>query len=278
MTHLYAKILMNKAGEGDGGGAPNPPPPTPPQDPATPPANPPPPAADGKTYDDLGYEIVEKKGEGEPPKAGDKSKEDPSKKSEKVENPVTGYGEDIKVDDPPPPDPNKKVDPPPDLKGLDKELEDLSKVNKQAADKAKAQIEKLKLSDDQRKEFIAAKMQEQKDAADWNQNYQQEMARQERVRNAGWQKELKEDPVFGKEKYPVNIARSEKVLDEYLPELKKELTDAKQMLRPSVMRGLMRIADSLYPDDKLIQGDPPPPVEDKGGGKDAKIDPLAFYE
>jgi hypothetical protein len=272
MRNYLAKILMNQAGEPNAGA----PPATPPSEtpPATPPGNPPPKADGDKEYDDLGYEIV-KKAEGDPTAPGDKPPKDPTKKPEKVENPVTGYGaEPPKVDDPPPADPNKKVDPPPAPTELEKKLEGL---NPGFAALTKQQIDKIGLKGKELDEFIEIKKQEQKEALDWVQHQKDETARQEKIRNAGWHKELKEDPVFGGDNFLLNVTRGEKVLDEYLPELKKELTEGKQMLRPSVMRGLARLADQLYPDDKVVHGDPTPPpgeVDDKN----EKSDPLAFYE
>lgn len=266
MLRLH-KILMNKAGDPGGSGAPKDPP-TPPVEPSK--VDPPAKSEDGKEYDELGYEIVKK--EGDPPAKPDDKKKDPPKVPEKVENPATGYGDEPpKVDDPPPKENEPPKDPPTDL---EKKLEGL---HKSFAERVKAQITDLGLEGDKLDKFIALKKQEQKDAEDYGKKQAAEFTRQEQIRKAGWHKELKEDPVFGKEKYPVNIARSEKVLDEYLPELKKELTDAKQVLRPSVMRGLARLADQLYPDDKMVQGDPPGAEDDKEADKKSN-DPLAFYE
>jgi hypothetical protein len=256
---------MNKAGEGDAGA----PPQTPPSEtpPATPPSDPPP-KAEGDHLDDLGYE----KPKGETPKPGDKPPKTPPKEPTKVENPVTGYGDEPpKVDDPPATPPVTPPAPPTDL---EKKLEGL---NPGFLAIAKEQIDKLGLDGEKLDKFIEFKKQEQKEAIDWVQHQKDETARQEKIRNAGWHKELKEDPVFGGENFALNVSRGEKVLDEYLPELKKELTMAKQMLRPSIMRGLARLADQLYPDDNLVQGDPPPPEGDKGS-KNEKVDPLAFYE
>jgi hypothetical protein len=268
---MQNKILMNKAGEGDAGGAPNPPASETP--PANPPANPP---AEDDGLDELGYEkrAPEKK-EGDPPAEADDKKKAPAKEPTKVENPATGYGEEPpKVDDPPPADPNKKVDPPPEPTEIEKKLEGL---NKAFADQVKKQITEIGLEGEKLDKFIAFKKQEQADAVAWQKANQEEADRQDKLRKASWHKELKEDPVFGGDKFLTNVTRGEKVLDEYLPELKKELTEAKQMLRPSVMRGLARLADMLYPDDKLVQGDPPP-VDGGKNDKNEKNDPLAFYE
>lgn len=272
MKNHLNRILLNKAGEVDAGGAPA----NPPANPPAAAANNPPAEGDGDNFDELGYEKRKPENkEGDPPKEADDKKKAPAKKSEKVENPVTGYGDEPpKVDEPPAVDPNKKVDPPPPPTELEKKLEGM---HPQKIAITKAQIEKLGLEGEKLDEFIAQRKQELKDASDWVEAQNRAIARENQLKNQAWHKELKEDPVFGGDKFAANVTRGEKVLDEYLPELKKELTEAKQMLRPSVMRGLARLADQLYPEDKLVQGDPPPPEDEKGGDNE-KNDPLAFYE
>lgn len=271
MKNYLAKILMNKAGENDPGGAT--PPATPPTASAPPAPNTPPVEGEGDNVDDLGYAKVPEKPEaGTPPKAGDKPAKAASEKPAKVENPVTGYeAEPPPVDEPaaPPVDEPPKA-PPTDL---EKKLEGLNQWN---ANKVKAAIEKIGLEGEKLDQFIEIRKGEQKEANAFMQRAAQEEARQDKLKKAAWHKELKEDPGFGGDKFLTNVTRGEKVLDEYLPELKKELTDAKQMLRPSVMRGLARLADQLWPDDQVVHGDPTPPDEKPGDNE--KNDPLSFYE
>lgn len=273
MLNFIEKMLkLDKVGDGGAGGPPKDPPKPSDQPPA--PKDAPPPKADGH-LDDLGYTKAapEDPPPGDKKPEGDLKKEDPPKAPEKVENPATGYGDkEPVVEDPPPADPPK--DPPPPATDLDKQLEGL---NKSFAEQVKKQITDLGLEGEARTKYIALKHQEQKDAIDWGKNQAAREKQEDQVRRQSWHKELKEDPAFGGDKFSVNITRSEKILDEYLPELKKELTDAKQILRPSVMRGLARLADQLYPDRKMVQGDPPA-ADDKGADKDKPIDPLAFYQ
>lgn len=287
MRNFIAKILMDKAGDSPaGGGQPGKEIPPPPGAVAKPAAAAEPPAAEagGKEYDEYGYEKVPASPEEKPeprkeePKAGGK-KEDPPPKAEDLKGNLTGYEEEapeVKESEP------KKDDgpPPPPPTDLDKKVEGL---HKSFADKVKeqvARIQKKGLPAEKEKELIdeaiADKKKEQADAQAWGEKAQRDQALAVQKQKAAWHKELKEDPDFGGEKYLTNISRGVKVLDEYLPELKKELTDNKQMLRPSVMRGLARIADALYRDDKLVLGDPPAP-EKAAGEKDEKSDPLAFY-
>lgn len=274
MKNFMLKMLLNKAGDGDGGGGAPKDPPDGQQPP--PKKDDPPPPKDGNPddeFDELGYKkAAPPKVPGDKKPEGDKSKEDPPAEPKKVENPATGYGDEPpKVDDPPPAEPPK--DPPPPPSELEKKLEGLGKT---FAEDVKKQVSELGLEGEKLDKFIAFRKQEYKDAQEWGQRQQAEAQRQQQVQRQQWHKELKEDPAFGGDKFLANVARSEKVLDEYLPELKKELTEAKQVLRPSVMRGLARLADQLYPDRKLVQGDPPAPEEKPDDNK--PNDPLAFYQ
>lgn len=265
---------MNKVSDGAaGGGTPKDPP-----KPNDPPNNPP---GDkkieeaGDNLDELGYEkrtpAVDDKKAGTSPKEGDSKKKDPPAEPEKVANPATGYGDEPpKVDDPPKtPEPPK--DPPTDL---DKKLDGLNDGFKALA---KKQLADLGLEGEKLDKFVELKKQEQKDALDWQKNSELESQRRTKEQNASWHKELREDPAFGRDKFQLNVTRGENVLEEYGPELKKELTDANAMLRPSVMRMLARIADQLHPDDKVVHGDPVPP-EGSRDDKDKKLNPLDFYE
>lgn len=271
MLNLLKNILMDKATDDGaaGGGAP-----------ATKPDETPPPKADdkkveekGNNLDDLGYEKkpADDKKPGDDKKAGDDKSKDPVEKPKEVV-PATGYDkEPEKVEE------VKKVEvPPPVLEGLDKKLEGL---HPSLIKLAKDQIAELEVTDPAKQDKLIARLKVENQASlDFQKNQELERVRLDKAEKAKWYKELKDDPVFGGGKFELNVVRADKILDQYIPELKKRLTDAKGMLPPDLMRGLARIADDLYPDDKLVQGDPPP-VEGKDGkgGKDEKADPLDFY-
>jgi hypothetical protein len=278
MLSSMLKILMDKADDDKGGGAPkaDAPPPKPGEQPPPKKDDPPAPAAGDKQYDELGYEIIPKKAadqkEGEKTKEGDPKEKAASKEPEKVENPATGYGDKPPevVEEPPPKKADEPPKPPPT--DLEKKLEGL---HSSFANQVKQQMTELDLKGEQLDKFIAFKKQEQKDLETFIQNQETENKRQEKIRNQKWDKELRDDPAFGGDKFPTNLTRTEKILDQYGPEFKKELTDAKQMLRPSVMRMLARIADDVYPDRQMVHGDPPAPEQND---KDDKADnPLSFY-
>ncbi len=263
MKNFIVKMLkMNKVDEVPAGGAPNP---------QTPP---PPPAPGEKQYDELGYEIVPAKevsGDQKPP--GNKPPEGAPEKPEKVANPATGYGDEEPVVEEPaaPAPPAAPAQPPTEL---EKKLEGLNDGFKE---QVKKHISELGLEGEKLDKFIEIKKNEQKSAIDWNKNQETEAKRQDQLRRQSWHKELKTDPVFGGDKFAANVSRSEKILDEYGAELKKELTEAGQVLRPSVMRMLARLADQLHPDRQLVQGDPPAGENDKTDDK-KPLNPLDFYQ
>jgi hypothetical protein len=89
-----------------------------------------------------------------------------------------------------------------------------------------------------------------------------------------WYDELKNDPDFGKEKFDQNRKTVDKVLANFLPNLKKKLTDSKGMLPPYVMRDLAKLGKHLYSTESLVEGDPPTKPDDNKGEKN---NPLDFY-
>jgi hypothetical protein len=277
----------------DGGGAPNPAPPV--ADPAAQPA--PAPAAPPKEepkVDEYGYEIV-KKQEADPAKAGDPAKPGEPKKDEPLKG-ATGYKEEEpKVEDPtPPPAPappkeeeinlgyEVKTDavlPKEDAKAvktfikntLSKDsVEAFAKEHGLSEDQAKAMLvrdQKIaqSLVDETTKSFKDMLTEQEKLKSDWK--------RKEQEKNREWHRELKADPNFGGENFKQNVQLADRTLEDFMPELKKELTDQGVVLRPSVMRGLARIGERLFQDTpRFEQGtapNPPPPKKE--------VSPLDFY-
>lgn len=278
------KLAANKDGAGGGSPPPADPPAPPPTDPPKPAAeppgasNPPPAKTEGDNLDDFGYvkdpapgEKPPEKKAGDPPKEGDKSKETPPAKIADIKDPGTGYGEEPpKVDDPPPADPK---DPPAAPDEIDKVLEGLPKeeIAKMRDFVTKHETKTVK---EALKEFAEIRRQEYADAKKSVERRQAQIEQEKNQTRAQWHKELKDDPGFGGEKFQINVTRAEKVLSEYMPQTKKALTERKSMLPPYVMRDLAAMADHLYPEQKLVQGDPPPPPAQEAKGTD---DALAYY-
>jgi hypothetical protein len=270
-------MIQDKVNDAPADGSSAPPSETPP---ATPPGETPPAANEetGPKFDDYGYEIPSDKKAGNEGKAtGEKAPVE--EKLEDLKDPATGYGakpieepkEEKKPDDPPAtPDPNKPADPPPveiDVKGLDEKeaakIKDFAKENKLTPEVAQ------KLADMKKSEIqstTTAQVAAQK-------QFELNTARQ----RASWDKELRNDPTFGGDKFHKNTVKVEKVLSEFMPATKKVLTEGKIMLNPNVMRDLAKLADVLYNPDKFVMGEAGT-VLDKKVEDDKPSDPLDFYK
>ncbi len=230
----------------------------------------PPPAADDKTakeggdnVDDFGYEKTPEAPADKKP--ADKKPDD--KPAEEVKAPATGYEAEPK-----PIEEEKPVDPPavevpdeldPLLKDLPKDesgrIKDFAKKNGLSKEQVTA------YADVRKKEFADAKVAQAK--------YEKDMENAKLKVRADWHAELKSDAVFGGEKFQHSVSRVNKVLEEFMPQTKKALTDNSGMLPPYVMRDLAKLADHLYPVEKLVTGDPA-----SEGEKEEKDSPLDFYK
>lgn len=210
---------------------------------------------DGDTHDDLGYAKVPPvtpTPEGTAPKTGDKPAQAAAAKPAEVTNPATGYGKEPPVVPDAPVVPATVV-PPPVPDELDKSVEGLPEID---AKEIKTFAKENGLSPEIAKKWadrVKTMIANQKVEAT---NMEKEREQEKLRTRAQWHKELKDDKDFGGEKFDLSLSRSEKTLSEFFPELKKELTDNKTILRPSVMRGLNRIAEKLHATENLVHGDP----------------------
>lgn len=257
---LFIKNLkLDKVNEGGGAGG-MPLPPTVKSAAEQPPAEATPPAETpgAETDHNFGYEPTPPadtpaKKEGEAPKAGDTPPETPVTKISEVKDPGTGYREEPpKVDATPPVVP--PVTPPAEPDEFDKALSDIPKADaaeiKAFATENKIPVEVAKKWGEKVKANVAAV---QAQRANMERQAEQEKITQRK----SWHDELKADPKFGGEKFQTNIVRAERVLADFGPDLKKQLTEGKGMLPPNVMRMLASLADKLYATDKLNPGEPP---------------------
>jgi len=78
-----------------------------------------------------------------------------------------------------------------------------------------------------------------------------------------WKKELMTDPEFGGENFDKNVDRVEKVLEKYMPNMKKVLTERGSMLPPYIMRDFLALDKLLNPSNTLVTGDVNQPKEEK---------------
>lgn len=239
------------------------------------PKSPAPPEASGDT-DEFGYakpppEQSGKEGDGK--KDEGKAGAAPEPKKEEQQDAVSGYSENPpKVDDPPPPaaDPKKEEAPPKD-EGLGYELE-VKDLDPETAEQIKAFAKEHKLPESAAKAFVEMK---KKEAADQAEFEKQKTIAIQKVK-AGWHKELKEDKDFGGENFARNIHKVDKVLNHFMPETKKTLTEKGAMLPPYVMRDMSKIADRLFETENFVRGGEKNPSSKEDNAEEN--DPLDFYK
>lgn len=235
---------------------------------------------EGSNLDEFGYERVTPE---TPPKeekpAGDKGAagydEEPvvedKKAIEEVKEPVSGYDkepeevkekpvEDKKADDKAGASDDFDIKEPGDLLPEDvKELKEFIKKHKVSKEVAQALVEQKK---EEAKKIVASIEARKKEAELVAAKYKKAQF-----------EELKADPAFAGDKFAASVKRSEKVIEEFFPNLKKELTKGKGLLPAYIMKDLVKLADHLYETEKLAQGDPvTPKTEDKEANN-----PLDFY-
>ncbi len=261
MQRFFPLLKLNKVIDA----FPAPPAPAMPAPPA--PANPPAPEASGDTHDDYGYEKeTPAAAPADPAKPAQKTGESPP--PEKVEAPATGYGAEIPEPEVLPPAPPSAPVVPPVLDELDKALDGLEKTEHA---KIKEFATKHAITVDQAKAYAEMRKAEYAEFKALNERLDKEALAERQKKRISWQKELKEDPTFGGEKFETNVAKAEKVLEKHLSNFKKSLTESKAMLPPYVMRDLAALHDVLYSTETLVQGDPIAPKDETSD------DPLAYY-
>lgn len=228
----------------------------------------PPPAANAEAagdseYDEYGYKIVKPT----TPEKQPEVKADDKKTEAEAAAGFTGYGKDEPVDPPATP---PAAAAPAEVK-LEFEL-DAKNLPAEEVTELKQFILETKLPKEQAQALIDFRKKEFDRYTAELAQIEKENKEKRAQQRASWDKELREDPVFGGANFALSVSQSEKVVSTLMPETKKVLTEGKVKLPPYVMRDLKNIYKYLYPADKLVQGDPvkvdPPPVERS---------PLDFY-
>lgn len=267
MRKLIKMPVLEQASEGQGGGG-TPTQTQPKADPVPPPAaNTPPPEPGGDKFDEFGYQKPEGKSaetkEAAPPK-------DAKVEDKKIDTPVTGYGappvpvvEEKKEVVPPVVDPNKPT--------FELKVEGLTPEQVTAMN---ARIKEDELTQKQAQNEINRVISANAKSATAKVEAEKANAKRTQETRVNWYNELKGDTTFGGDKFQQNVQRSEKVIDEMMPEMKKFLTDNKAMLPPYVVKGLMRIGEALYATESMVQGGPHVQQKEAQG----KEDPNAFLE
>lgn len=227
------------------------------------------PESDGGEFDDLGYPIVkEEPKEPEPKDKPQSEQKDP--KEDGPKEPVTGY--DKEPAEPKKEEPQKEPDKKDEPKEGEIDLGDTTGLIPSEVEDIKALAKEHNLPESAVKAIVEYRKDEVKKLNEFAEA--QEKKRQEEVQQirSQWHKELKSDPTFGGEKFAFNVKQTEKVIEDFMPGLKKELTERQNMLPPYLMRDLLKLANHLYSTPKLTQGEPV--IEKKEAEDD---DPLAFY-
>lgn len=222
--------------------------------------------ADG--FDEFGYPI-NKTGEAPPPPPVATTPPPEQKAGEAAPKATaTGYDEEPAQVDPPPPPPPKeeeKIDLGFELKtdGLSpEEAQQLKQAFKADGFNEKQAQAMVALRVNQINAENAAKAERERVAVE-----------AQKAQRSEWHRELKTDPTFGGEKFAFNVQQAGKVVEEFMPNTKKVLTERKTMLPPYVMRDLAKLSETLFASQSLVQGSAVVPQKEEGPD-----DHLDFYK
>lgn len=204
------------------------------------------------THDPFGYEkpkdVTPPPAEVVPPATEEKRKK------------ATGYGEPEEVV--PPAEVVPPVEKTPEeLTAEEKAEKELVEAVKDLSDNYnKEEIKKFakehKLTVDQVKAYV--KLQKGQDAAFL-------VAEQTRVKaqRSTWNNELKTDAEFGGANFDTNLDKVEKLMEKFMPDTKKVLTEKGGMLPPYFMKDFLRLAKAMNPTSKFVGGNAPAPKEEE---------------
>lgn len=184
-----------------------------------------------------------------------------------VEKKATGYGEEEKPEEKPAEKTAEEL-------AKEKEDEENKTDEEKAADKTAKEVkENIKkyideLPDSVSKEAVAKFAEENglndkqveayvKLAKSDNDSLVAERENAVKEQRKAWKSELEGDADFGGENFVKNVDRVEKVLDKYMPDTKKVLTERGTMLPPYIMRDFLKLDKILNPTTKLTTGEPP---------------------
>lgn len=219
------------------------------------------------TVDEFGYPIVK-----EEPKAPEAKKPEVVAKPKVDETTLktnTGYEEEPKVEAEAPKEPEIKKD-----LELGFELKVSEIIPKEDVAAIKLFVKAHSLNEKQAQAFVDLKTIEFENFTKAETEFKKAQERGKLLQRKTWWDELKNDKIFGGEKFESNMKRAGRVLEEHFPATKKELTARGTMLPPYVMRDFAALADQLYATETAVLGDPPAPPETK-----TEVDPaLAYYQ
>ncbi len=251
-----SRILYDEVKTGDTGGAGgsnNAPPPTPSP---TPTPNSAPPSTEGIKFDDFGFEIKQEVVKAEVPKE-EGITPDPKAQTPPSDIEInTGYEAPVEP-------PKEEVIPPAELPPTPPPVEDKDKVvtdfgNLSEADKKVLgdYFEKHKLPKEARDEMVALKKSEISNQLKAQQDQKALVEKETAKLKSTWYNELKNDKEFGGTNFDANIKMVNRLVGDFMPNVKKMLTDKGGMLPPGTMKDFHFVAKKLYETEKMVQGDP----------------------
>ena len=207
--------------------------------------------------DELGYEKPkQEKTDGQEDKKDqkEKSKNDEGLLDEKIDV-SSGYEKAPAAAPAAAGDKKEEAKPEDQKKEDDLELKDIGNLLPEEVNTIKEFAKKHKLSKDIVQGLVEIKKEEikkiQTAIKDQDAKKQQEILKVK----ASWYDELKADSDFGGEKFDFSVKRVDKVIQDFLPNLKKMLTETKSMLPPYIMKDLAKLGTHLYSSDKLVEGE-----------------------
>jgi len=223
--------------------------------PAAPPAD-----NTNSNLDEFGYEKTTPKTDDKAPvqtepKTSEPAAEDDVPTGYDDKDASTGYDKDTtpKTDDKAPVENDKTKEPSPE-EAAKKELEEVLKdaPKNVSKDKILEFATKHKMTKEQVADYVGLMKED-------NERAIKEREAQLSETRKGWKEELYNDPNFGaasNETFDKSVFEARKVLNKFMPNMKKVLTERGTMLPPYVMKDLLGLSKVLNPKTDFTQGDP----------------------
>jgi len=263
-----SRILYDQLNTGDTGGAGGynnaqvPPPVTPPTPNSTPTQT------QGDQFDNFGYPI--KPAVPPPPQATQNqgtTQGQPNATTTPQQEPTevgTGYEKPIEAPVTPPPATPPATPPPTDDKNkIVTDFGNLSEADKKSFSEY---FDKHNLPKEARDALVEIRKNEIATQQQAKVELEKQIKLEETKLRSNWYNELKTDKDFGGANFDANLKTVNNFMTNFLPGLKKMLTDKAGMLPPVVMKEYLSIAKKLNETEKLVNGDPGAP-ETKPTGK-----------
>ena len=222
------------------------------------------------SLDDYGYDKTPKDDDSKkeiptPDNSEDKNDKTPEPKDNDEEgDKSTGYDDDDKSDDDKEDKSDEKKE---DKEGEESSEEDLKKEIDTALENLPEGYDKEKMSKfatdnkmsvDQMKAYVDFVKVEYEENIKIN-------AESQKTKRKAWKNELMDDSEFGGENFKQSVHNVDKILNNYMPNMKKALTDGGFMMPPYIMKDLLKISKVLNPKTNLVTGDPKVPEKKESG-------------